>query len=269
MRSLLLFLQRLCTHRGIIWSMARREIQLRYAGTIAGLIWSVIHPLMLILTYWLVFSKGLKIRPAADVPFIAFFLSGLIPWTAFAETTSASTNAITSSPHLVKRILFPTEILPVVHFTASLVNHAVMLVVLVVVLIFYGMWPSLYALQFLYFAAGLSVFCVGLGWIVSALNVFYRDVGQIILVVLNMWFWLTPIVWPPENMQSFNPTVAFCLKLNPMYYVVQGYRASFIYRTGLWEHWRLGAYFWAVSLAVFALGGVLFRKLKPDFPDVL
>ena len=128
---------------------------------------------------------------------------------------------------------------------------------------------SLYSLQFLYFTIGMSVFCVGLGWIVSALNVFYRDVGQLFLVVLNMWFWLTPIVWPPEMLQTYPRLVRFCLLMNPMYYIVQGYRASFIYHTGFWENWRLGVYFWVVSLAVFVVGGMLFRKLKPSFPDVI
>lgn len=249
--------------------MAVREMQTRYAGTLAGLIWSIVHPLMMILTYWLVFSKGLKVAPSNDVPFVAFFLCGFVPWMAFAETTTASMNAIIANPHLVKKIVFPTEILPIVHLVASMISHLIMLVILIIVLAISKISFSVYNIQFLYFILGMSIFCIGMGWIISALNVFYRDVGQIVLVVLNIWFWLTPIVWPPEKLSEFPAFVRFCLLANPMYYIVQGYRASFIYHTGFWENWGQGIYFWALSLTVFAFGGLVFRKLKPDFADVI
>ena len=264
--SLLRFLRRLYGQRAIVWAMARREIRTRYAGTFAGLVWSVVHPLMMILIYWFVFSVGFKVKPAGGTPFIIVFLCGLIPWTAFAETLSASANAITSSPHLVKKTVFPTQILPVVHLVASMVSHVIMLVILAILMLAHGMPFSPYNLQFAYFLVGMSVFCVGLGWAVAALNVFYRDVGQMLTVVLNMWFWLTPIVWAEEMIPE---GLRFFLKLSPMFYVVHGYRASFVYHTGFWENWRLGGYFWVVSLAVFALGGLLFRRLKPSFPEVL
>jgi lipopolysaccharide transport system permease protein/teichoic acid transport system permease protein len=266
LRSLLRFLGGLYSRRSVIWAMAKREIRTRYAGTFAGLVWSVVHPLMMILIYWFVFSVGFKVKPAGDTPFIIVFLCGLIPWTAFSETLSASANAITGNPHLVKKAVFPTQILPVVHLTASMVSHVIMLVILAIVMLAYGMPFSVYNLQFVYFLLGMSVFCIGLGWIVAALNVFYRDVGQILTVVLNMWFWLTPIVWAegmiPERFRIF-------LKLSPMFYVVHGYRASFVYHTPFWDNWRLGGYFWVVSVTVFALGGLLFRKLRPSFPEVL
>ena len=266
------FLHLLYNQRSIIWAMAKREIQTRYAGTLAGLVWSFLHPLMLILIYWFVFSVGLKVQPAGDVPFIIYFLCGLIPWMAFAETLSASTNAIAGNPHLVKKTVFPTEILPIAHLVASMVSHVIMLVILVVLMVFYRREFSLYNLQFIYFLLAMSVFCVGLGWMVSSLNVFYRDAGQILTVVLNMWFWVTPIVWPFEKVLeklTQYPIVIETFRRNPMYYIVEGYRASFISHRGFWENWQLGVYFWAVALTVFVLGGLLFRKLKPDFPEML
>lgn len=266
MRSLLRFLKGLYLRRAVIWAMARREMRTRYAGTFAGLFWSLVHPLMMVLIYWFVFSVGFKIKPAGETPFIIVFLCGLIPWVAFAETLSASANAITGNPHLVTKAVFPTQILPVVHLVASMVSHVIMLVILAVVMLCYGMPFSVYNLQFVYFLLGMSVFCVGLGWIVAALNVFYRDISQMLTVVLNLWFWLTPIVWAegmiPERFRIF-------LKLSPMFYVVHGYRASFVYHTPFWDNYRLGAYFWVISIIVFAVGGLLFRRLRPSFPEVL
>lgn len=267
LKSLLRFLRRLRDHRSIVWTMARWDIQARYAGTLAGLIWSVVHPLMLILIYWFVFSVGFKVGKGDEVPFIIVFLCGLIPWTTFAETLSACTTAITGSPHLVKKIVFPTEILPVVHLTASMISQAIMLAILLVLMAVHGLPFSLYNFQFIYFLFSLSMFCIGLGWLVSALNVFFRDVGHILAVLLNMWFWLTPIVWKPEMLGRYRPF----LKFNPMYYIVQGYRSSFLptHYAGFWHDWRFGAYFWVVTLAMLAFGGLVFKKLKPDFPEVL
>ena len=269
MRSLLRFIQRAYRNRSVIRALAWREIQVRYVGTFAGLVWSVAHPLIMVLIYWFVFSMGFKVQPSGNVPFIVAFLCGLIPWTTMAETLTASTTAVTGNPHLVKKTVFPTELLPFVHLSASMVSHLIMLAILLVVMAFYGMPFSFYNFQFLYFLAGLSVFCAGLGWIVSALNVFYRDVGQILAVVLNMWFWLTPVVYPEEMFQRLPQYLQFLPMINPMYYIVHGYRMSFYLHTGFWENWGLGIYFWTVSLGLFTLGGWLFRRLKPDFPEVL
>ena len=141
-----------------------------------------------------------------------------------------------------------------------------MLAILAVLMIVHGVSFSVYNIQFLYYLTAMSVFCVGLGWAVSALNVFYRDVAQILGVLLNMWFWLTPVVWPISILPE---RYVFYIKLNPMYYIVDGYRASFIYHSGFWVNWRMGLYYWSLALAVLAIGGLLFRRLKPDFAEVI
>ncbi len=271
MASLARFLIKVMGNRRTIWAMARMEIRKRYVGTFAGLVWSVAHPLMMILIYWVIFSLGLRVRPAGNTPFIVYFLCGLIPWTAFAETVSASSNAVTGNPHLVKKTVFPTEILPIAHLVASLVSHVIMLVILAVVIVGGGLRFSFWNLQFIYFMFGMAVFSVGLGWIVAALNVFYRDVGQLLSIVLNMWFWLTPVVWLEDMTLQLPQRLRFLPKLNPMFYVVHGYRVSFIpdMYAPFWRNWKAGIYFWAVSLGLFAAGGLLFRRLKPDFPEVL
>ncbi|HDZ20229.1 hypothetical protein LCGC14_0018290 [marine sediment metagenome] len=266
MHALAKFFGRIYTNRSLIWVMARRELRSRYAGSPLGLAWSVLHPLMMIGVYWFVFSVGFKVGRGKDLPFIIIYLTGFIPWTCFAETITVSVNAIIVSPHLVKKTAFPTEILVVVHLVVAMVTHAIMLVVLAILLIVYGIGFSFYNLQFLYFLVGLSIFSMGLGWLVSALNVFYRDVAQVLTVLLTMWFWLTPIIWQPDMLPE---KYRIFLKLNPLYYVVEGYRSSFTAQTGFWENPSMGAYFWVVALLVFGLGGWVFRRLKPDFVEAL
>jgi len=264
--SLIRFLKRIYQYRAIIKAMAVREIQSRYVGTLAGLSWSVMQPLAMILVYWFVFSVGFKVQPQGNIPFIVVFLCGLIPWLMFTEALSTSANAICANPHLITKTVFPTEILPIVYITVSLITHAVILFIFIIVMLFNRIGFSFYNLQFLYFLFALSVFSLGFGWLLSSLNVFYKDIGQILGVILNMWFWLTPIVWPLEILpQKFQ----MIIKLNPFFYIVDGYRNSFIYHVPIWHNLKEGVYFWAVCMFVFIAGALIFKKLKPEFAETL
>lgn len=260
------FLKKLYHYRSMIRTLALREIQARYIGTMGGLAWSIINPLMFILVYWFVFSVGFKVQPPGGVPFIIVFLCGLIPWSMFSEALTTSTNTINANAHLVTKTVFPTEILPIVNIVASLVTHFIMLGILIIVMLFNKIPLLLYSLQFLYYLFGLLIFSLGLGWLLSAINVFYKDASQVLGVILNLWFWLTPIVWSQDMIPH---KYQYILKLNPMYYIIDGYKASFIYNSPIWHNPRGGIYFWGVCIVVFILGAVTFKKLKPEFAEVL
>lgn len=250
----------------MIWAMSIREVQSHYAGTVGGMLWSIINPLMFILVYWFVFSVGFKVQPAGGIPFIVVFLCGLMPWSMFAEALTTSTGAISANAHLITKTVFPTEILSIVHITASMITHFVTLAIFILVMLFNNISFSLYNVQFLYYLFALSVFSLGLGWFFSAINVFYKDIGQALSVVLNMWFWFTPIVW----LQDMIPhKYQHILKLNPMYYIVDGYKSSFIYHSSIWHNPNGTIYFWIVCIAVFIIGGITFKKLKSEFAEVL
>ena len=129
------FLKTICNHRGIIYTIACHEIKARYVGSWAGLWWSILSPLSFMFVYWFVFSIGFRIRPDGEVPFILVFLTGLIPWSLLNETLTTSVNSIVSNPHLVKKIVFPTQILPVANLLASMITHVIMLTILFVVML--------------------------------------------------------------------------------------------------------------------------------------
>ena len=253
-------------HRYMIRVMAIREIRSRYVGSIIGLFWSVIHPLMMVIIYWFVFSLGFKVKPTGNFPFVVWFFCAFVPWSTFSEMLATTTNSVVTHGTLIKRTLFPSEILPFIYLVSSGISHLIMLVILVVMLAFNGIPFSWYNFQFLYYWAALIVLMLGLGWLFSGINVFLRDTHQLVGVLLQMWFWGTPIFWTlgmlPEKMHFF-------LKLNPMFYIVQGYRDSFLYHRPLWDNLKMGLYFWAVCLPILVIGGIVFRKLKTDFADVL
>ena len=266
LKSTGIFVSRLYVYRSMIIAMALREIKSRYAGTTFGLVWSLAQPLAMMVIYWFVFSVGLKIQTEAGMPFVIVFLAALIPWTMFSEALTASTNAISGNPHLVKKTVFPTEILPMVNLVVGLVSHTIMLFILVVLLALYGIPFTAHFFQFLYYLAALCVLTLGLSWVCSALNVFFRDTGHILQVVLNMWFWLTPIVW---SVQLIPPQYRIIVKLNPMFYIVEGYKASLVYHGPMWQDYGTGIYFWGVSLIVCLSAVSVFRRLKPEFAEVL
>ena len=158
------FVKTIYAHRSVLGMMARQEIKNRYAGTLAGLLWSFINPLMMILVYWFVFSVGFKIQPPGGYPFILVFLCGLVPWTLLSETLMSSSNVVIKNPHLVKKIAFPTEILPFVNLATSLITHGIMLVILIIIMLVNSVPLSWINLQFIYYLFALSVFITGLSW---------------------------------------------------------------------------------------------------------
>lgn len=265
-RSFVLFILALYRQRFLIMEMAKRDISTRYIGSFLGFFWAFINPLMTILVFWFVFSIGFRVRPVGDVPFIVVFAAGFIPWMAFNETLMANANVITGNQHLVKKMVFPIEILPVVNLSAGLITHCVMVVILAAVLLANGLFLSVYNIQFIYYLFAMAVFCLGLSWLLAPINVFYRDVGMILGVVINMWFWLTPIVWEIHMLPSKYHAL---IKLNPMFYIVEGYRNSFIYHIPFWHNYKTGVYFWAISLFMVAVGGIVFKKLKHELAEIL
>jgi len=141
-----------------------------------------------------------------------------------------------------------------------------MLGIFIVVMFFNKIPFSFYNFQFLYYLFGLSIFSLGLGWFLSAVNVFYKDVGQTLGVVLNVWFWFTPIVW----FRDIIPVkFQYIVKLNPMSYIVDGYKSSFIYHSSVWHNSKEAIYFWTICSLVFIVGALTFRKLKPEFAEVI
>ncbi len=262
----LVFIKQLISQRSLILALSKRQIAEQYVGSLLGFVWTVIQPLVLISVFWFVFSIGFKVKPMNDVPFVVWLTAGMAPWFLFSQIITTSGGTIVAHANLIKKTVFHSEILPIVNIVSGLVTHFVFLALLVFLIAAYHLGFSLYTLQFLYYLFCLCILALGIGWIVSALNVFLRDVGQIIGVVIQVGFWATPIFW---DIQMMPPKVQTLLKLNPMYYIVQGYRNSFIYNQGFWETPLLTLYFWTVTLFIFIIGIVVFQRLKPQFADVL
>jgi len=260
------FIRLIFTQRYLIGSMARREVAAQYVGSFLGFIWTFINPLVLILVLWVVFSVGFRTKPLNNVPFVVWLTAGMASWFVFSEIITGSAGIIVAHAHLIKKTLFFPQILPVVKIVSCLITHLVFLVVLLGLIVLNRLPFSVYFLQFFYYLFCLIILGLGVAWIVSSLNVFIRDVGQIAGVIIQIGFWATPIFWDIHIMPA-KWQLAF--KLNPMFYVVQGYRESFIYSIPFWAHPRQTVYFWLIASVTFVIGAIIFQKLKPQFADVL
>ena len=266
LKSFYYFIRLIYLQRSLIFVMGKREIAGQYVGSLLGFVWTFIHPLVLIVVLWTVFSVGFKAKPLNDVPFVVWLTAGMAPWFAFSEMLGGSAGSIVGNSNLIKKTLFHSQILPVVKIFSSMITHSIFLSVLLCLIIFQKMPFNFYFLQFIYYLFGMCVFALGMGWIAAALNVFMRDVQQIVGIILQVGFWATPIFWDINIMPA---KLQIIFKLNPLYYIVQGYRESFIYFTPFWLHPRLTIYFWSVTLLMFFIGALVFRRLKPHFAEVL
>jgi ABC-type polysaccharide/polyol phosphate export permease len=267
MAALVRLLVSLFRHGGLVLGLAVLQVRRRYVGTVGGIGWSILQPLALVVTYWLVFSLGFKMRIGdGSVSFLVYFITGMAAWFLISEAIAASVSAVSGNAHLIKKVVFPAEVLPVTPILAAMIVHfGLLLIVLVFVLAERGRLP-LAALQLPYYALCAAAFCLGLAWLTAAIQVFFRDVQRLVEVVLGVWFWLTPIVWPTDMP---GPKWQWLLDLNPAYYVVKGYRDSLVYGVPLWSNGSASLAFWAITLALLVLGAWVFDRLKREFAEVL
>ena len=262
------FLKDIYKNRYTIYQLTKRDYKSKYIGSNLGFAWSIIQPFVMITVLWFVFTKGLKVGPmgGGDVPFVAWLTIGIIAWDLFATTLMGATNVFQEYSYLVKKINFRFSILPIVKLLSSSITHCFLLIIGMVVLLSNGISFSFYWFQGIYYFFASLVLLLGLSWITSSIQVFHKDISQIVTTVLQVGFWATPIFWDfsmvPEKYQ-------FLFKLNPMFYIVEGYRRSFIYHAPFWEARDIGLYFWITTLTILILGIVTFKKLKPNFADVL
>ena len=254
-------------NRGLIRSMVRRDIHGRYRGSFVGLFWTVLNPLLLMATYFFVFGVVLRTRFHNDPSrsgFVLYFLCGMLPWLAFSEAAGRAPFVVLEHRNLVKKLVFPLEILPANLGLAALVTEFFALGVFLAGLIvarggapWTALWlPALLVPQLL--------FTLGVCWILAALGAYLRDLGQVIGFLLTLWFFLTPICYPVESLPAWSVSV---LSYNPMFALVGGYREIFL--EGHAPSWGPLWRFWLLAAALWVLGHAWFYKLKRSFADVI
>jgi lipopolysaccharide transport system permease protein len=266
-RMFITFIHELLKNSHIIIELTKRDFKTKYLGSYLGILWAFVHPTIYILIVWFVFQIGFKSQPMDNFPFVLWMLTGIIPWFFFSECLQSATGSILENSYLVKKVVFSIGILPLIKILSGLIIHFFFIAIIFLIFYLYGYHPSLYNLQVFYYLFATITLLLGMTWLTSSLTLFLKDTGQIVSMMLQFAFWLTPIFWSPKNL---SPKTLNLIKLNPVYYIVEGYRESFIYKTWFWEkHYMMTLYFWGITSFFFFLGAVVFRRLRPHFADVL
>lgn len=265
-KAFILFLADIIHDRSILWGLAKNDVKSKFSSSFLGTVWAFIQPLITILVFWFVFQAGFKSPPVDNVPFIVWFVPAYLVWTFFSEVLVSSSCCITEYSYLLKKVDFRVSIIPLVKLISSSFVHVAFIALIIVINIAYGFYPTVYYFQVVYYFICTVYMLVGLGWFLSSIAVFIRDTINLVNVVIQIGFWMTPIFWSIDTM---NPFVLSILKLNPMYYICQGYRESFISGIWFWQHPAHTLYFWCVATVLFVLGALVFKRLRPHFVDML
>lgn len=254
-------------HR-LIRSMARRDILARYRGSFGDVFWTILNPLLLMATYFFVFGIVLQTRFGADqsrTGFALYFLAGMLPWLAFSEPVGRASYVIVEHRNFVKKFVFPLDTLPVNQVVSGLVTEFFGAAVFVVGLLIIRHAVPAAVLWLPVLLVPQLMFTLGLCWFLAALGVYMRDLGQIMALVLTLWFFITPICYPES--QNLLPAISSVMRQNPLYILVRGYREVFLegHAPELYPLAKL----WAIALAFFFFGHIWFYRLRKSFADVI
>lgn len=262
----------LWTSRRLIFKLSINDFKTRYAGSLMGVFWAFVQPIITVLLYWFVFEKGLRAGAQAmgglQVPFVLFLISGMVPWFFFSDAWPNGTGSLVSYSYLVKKVVFKISILPVVKVMASIYVHVFFVAITLIIFWAYGFAPDLYSLQIVYYSFATFILAVGLSYVTASIVVFFRDLSEIINILMQILVWATPIMWNVESTLS-KGLLKTILKANPLYYIVNGYRNALINKHWFWETPTQMVYFWVVALITLGGGMLVFSRLRKHFADVL
>jgi len=258
-------LRELIRYRGLIQTLVGRELKARYRGSTLGFFWSFVNPLLLLIVYTIVFSVVLPGFRGIDVePYALFLFCGLLPWTWFSSALLESANSLIAGGNLIKKVLFPAEILPIVAVLSNMFHFFFALPILALFLVFYA--RPIQWIDLVWFPIVVLVqltLTLGIGLLLSALTVHFRDLKDLLGNLLTLWFFTTPIIYP---MAMVPPGGKFIMDLNPVAHLAISYQELLFY-DGPFGHWRWLMALAVASVAVFLIGYALFDRLRDSFAE--
>jgi len=257
----------LVRYRGLVQSLVVRDLKARYRGSVLGFFWSFVNPLLLLSIYSFVFAKILQNNLLETTPYPVFMFSGLLPWTWFSASLLEATGSLISGGNLIKKVLFPAEVLPIVSVLSNLVHFLLGLSILAGFMIYFQHFPDWSQLLWLPVVAVIQlVFTVALALLLSALTVHFRDIRDLLANLLTFWFFATPIIYPwfQPNVQQFK----WLFDLNPFTHLAVSYQ-EILFFNGPIGHWRWLLGLDVASLALFLFADWLFDRLRDSFAEAV
>lgn len=272
--KLVILPQELYQNRRLIWKLAKNDFNTRYAGSYMGMVWAMVQPVVTVVLYYFVFevvfqNKATLLASGIEAPYVLWLTAGLVPWFYFSEAIVQGTQALLEYNYLVKKVVFKISILPIIKIIGATFIHVFFALILILLYFAYGYTPDLYLLQLPYYSLCMFVFVLALSYATCAIVVFFRDLTQIINILIQVGMWATPILWDITMLKGKWEPFRIFFKMNPIYYVVNGYRSALFEKTWFWQDFYSTMYFWIVTAVLFGIGALIFKRLKVHFADVM
>jgi ABC-type polysaccharide/polyol phosphate export permease len=256
----------LWNERKVVLALGKAEFKNEYVGSALGVLWGIIKPFTMILVYTIVFTNDVD-----GVPYYIWLIPGLFLWMFLSDALVGGTNAIRGNAHLVKKVVFPVSILPAAKIFSILINHLIFMVIAFVIMFFARVPLGWGTLQIFYYLFASILLSIGLTRLLSAMAVIAVDVVHFITTIMQILLWVSPVLWGGNDAQKpMLQAILPFLKLNPYYYLIEGYRNSFFNPSvRFYDDVALMVWFWFFTVVIFLLGSYYYDKNRPYFADVL
>ncbi|WP_408007880.1 ABC transporter permease [Pseudalkalibacillus sp. A8] len=274
MKSVITVIKEQIQHFYLVRRLSLYELKSSNSNNYLGMAWELINPLIQVAIYWFVFGYGIrqradiKLENGLEVPFLQWMLAGIIIWFFFYQSTIKGSKSIYTRLRMLSKMNFPMSVIPNYIIFSQFYIHAALGVITILVMQFSGFPINIYYLQFIYFIFATFMFIFALALVTSTLATIIRDVQMFLQATLRMLLYLSPILWQISNID--NEFIQLVMKINPLYYLIEGYRAGFF---GLgWyfiENWEYTLYFWAITGLLLFIGATIHVKFRRHFIDFL
>lgn len=261
------FIKSVWNNKKLIWGIGKNDFRNRFANTGLGAIWGFIQPFVFMITYVIVFQFILKVGSAGQYPYVSWFLPAMSMWMTVNDTIINASNSIRAYSYLVKKVIFPVDTIPIISIISSAFVSVFLFVISIIVSSCFGYVPNLLILAY----ALLSAYCFIIAFtrFTSAIVTVVPDFSQLLNIVMQIFFWFTPIVWNVQ-MVAGHPMIERILQCIPFTYLVGSARQAFIGENIITRgHGIYTAIFWIITIVIFIWGNHIFKKTKKDFADVL
>lgn len=252
-----------------IYSISKYELLADMRDSKLGLFWNFANPTIQVLTYWLVFGVIMTGRSEQDgIPYICWLLGGIVVWFFVSPCITNGCNAIYAKRDVITKMKFPVSILPATVVLKEMFNHLCLMLVVIVLFIIFGFYPSLHWIGLIYYTACAGIFAISLSMTTSVLNMLARDTRKLILACMRLLLYLTPVLWAPSKL-AHHPILRFIMNFNPIDYIVQGYRDCFFFHEGILSFGIQIPIFWFVTFVLLFVGSYMMYKFKHKFIDLM
>lgn len=261
------FIKTVIKNKKLIWQLGRNDFRNRFANTSLGAIWGFLQPFIFMLTYAIVFQFILKTGSSGEYPYAVWFFPGMAMWQWLNDCIMSASNSIRTYSYLVKKVVFPVDVIPMISIVASSFVGLFLIVIATVICIVYGYLPNI--LMLIYVVVALYCFVIAFTRFTSAITTVVPDFSNLLGIAMQLFFWFTPVIWN-LSMLNGHPILARIMRCSPFTYLITAFRQVFINESIVFNGY--GAYtiiFWLITIIMFVWGNSVFKRTKKDFADVL